>query len=146
LFCIVLGTKVFARTVSSFGDIWDPYRSKEEHMQDWVMSFDRPLTTCLIPVGWKILGAIVMWVVGGWVINVIGRLQNPNVLQTPPPSVEILEFNLAGTLLAVRPFCHNNNDWQVYFDTNRAIQDVCSAAGYPAPSMRQVVLHKPMES
>jgi small conductance mechanosensitive channel len=72
--------------------------------------------------------------------------QIPKVIQTPPPSVEILEFNLAGTLLAVRPFCHNNNYWQVYFDTNRAIQDVCSAAGYPAPSTRQLIFHKPLNS
>lgn len=48
-------------------------------------------------------------------------------------SVEILEFNLAGPVLAVRPFVHNDNYWQVYFDTNAAIRDVFAKAGYPVP-------------
>src|SRR2546429_4659589 len=33
---------------------------------------------------------------------------------------EILEFNLAGPVLAVRPYCHTDHYWQVYFDTNRS--------------------------
>lgn len=68
-----------------------------------------------------------------------------NVMDSPEPSVEILDLNLAGPLLAVRPFCHNNDYWQVFFDTNRAIQEVCAAAGYPAPWTNQVVYHKPLE-
>jgi small conductance mechanosensitive channel len=68
--------------------------------------------------------------------------QIPNVIAKPAPQVEILEFNLAGPLLAVRPFCHNKDYWQVYFDTNKAIQEVCSTAGYPAPSTHQVVFHR----
>lgn len=68
-----------------------------------------------------------------------------NVMDSPEPSVEILDLNLAGPLLAVRPFCHNNDYWQVFFDTNRAIHEVCAAAGYPAPWTNQVVYHKPLE-
>ena len=45
----------------------------------------------------------------------------PNVLQTPPPSVEILIFNSAGATLTARPYCANEHYWQVFFDTNRAI-------------------------
>jgi small conductance mechanosensitive channel len=37
------------------------------------------------------------------------------------PNVEILTFSPAGSTLAVRPFCHNEHYWQVYFDANRAI-------------------------
>src|SRR5208282_1585502 len=59
--------------------------------------------------------------------------RTPNVLATPAPVVEILEFNLAGPLLAVRPFCANQHYWQVYFDTNRLIQSTFSQAGFPAP-------------
>ena len=33
----------------------------------------------------------------------------PNVLATPPVEVEILEFNLVGPVLAVRPYCHNDH-------------------------------------
>jgi small conductance mechanosensitive channel len=68
--------------------------------------------------------------------------QIPNVMAKPAPQVEILEFNLAGPLLAVRPFCQNKDYWQVYFDTNKAIQEVCSTAGYPVPSTHQVVFHR----
>jgi small conductance mechanosensitive channel len=46
----------------------------EVDMPDWAMSIDKFVTVYLIPVGWKVLGAIVMWVVGGWAINLIGRL------------------------------------------------------------------------
>ncbi|MFN7608682.1 MAG: mechanosensitive ion channel family protein, partial [Ralstonia sp.] len=42
----------------------------------------------------------------------------PNVLTEPAVDVEILEFNLVGPVLAVRPYTHNDNYWQVYFDTN----------------------------
>jgi small conductance mechanosensitive channel len=270
-------------------------------MSDWVMNFDKFMAVYLIPAGWKILGAVIVWVIGGWAINIIGRLSGsgmkaqkvdptlityigagiriilrivliiailaifgiqttsfiallgaagiaigaawggllanfaagafiiilrpfrvgdmicaggvtgdvkeiglfattidtvdnlrmivgnnkifsdtiinyttnphrrvdlkaqlahgvnphdaaarledhlkkiPNVLAAPAPQVSILEFNLAGPVLAVRPFCHNNNYWQVYFDTNRAIQEVCATAGYPAPSTQHVILNK----
>ena len=65
--------------------------------------------------------------------------QIPNIAPDPAPLVEILEFNAYGTLLVVRPFCHNRHYWQVYFDTNRAIQTVCTEAGYPIPETRQAV-------
>jgi small conductance mechanosensitive channel len=58
----------------------------------------------------------------------------PNVATTPPPDVEILEFNLAGPVLAVRPYCHNDHYWQVYFDTNRTIRESFGAKGYAVPS------------
>jgi small conductance mechanosensitive channel len=60
----------------------------------------------------------------------------PNVVADPSPSVEILEFNPWGTVLAVRPYCHNPNYWQVYFDTNKAISDTCGDAGYAVPEQR----------
>jgi small conductance mechanosensitive channel len=63
----------------------------------------------------------------------------PNVLKTPAPSVQILDFNPLGAVLAVRPYCHNDHYWQVFFDTNRAINDVGGEAGYPAPEARMAV-------
>ena len=54
-----------------------------------------------------------------------------NVLQDPKPDVEILTFNERGPVLAVRPYCSNENYWQVYFDTNAAIRGTFGAAGYP---------------
>jgi len=57
----------------------------------------------------------------------------PNVLQTPPVEVAILENNLLGPLLAVRPSCNNEHYWQVYFDTNRVLRDELGRAGVPGP-------------
>ena len=56
-----------------------------------------------------------------------------NVLADPAPDVEIITFNLAGPVLAVRPYCNNAHYWQVYFDTNRLIRDVFARAGFPVP-------------
>jgi small conductance mechanosensitive channel len=61
-----------------------------------------------------------------------------NIMGNPAPSIEILEFNQYGTKLAVRPFCNNQHYWQVFFDTNKAIQNVGAAAGYPQPAVRQI--------
>jgi small conductance mechanosensitive channel len=55
-----------------------------------------------------------------------------NVVAEPKPDVEILTFNERGPVLAVRPYCHTSNYWQVYFDTNRTIRETFGAAGYPA--------------
>jgi small conductance mechanosensitive channel len=63
----------------------------------------------------------------------------PNVTTNPAPDVEILEFNLAGPMLAVRPYCHTDHYWQVYFDTNKVIRETCGAAGYPVPEQHFVV-------
>jgi len=37
---------------------------------------------------------------------------------------------------AVQPFCNNAHYWQVFFDTNRAINDVGAAAHYAVPERR----------
>ncbi len=64
----------------------------------------------------------------------------PNVLAEPAVDVEILEFTLVGPVLAVRPYCHNDNYWQVYFDTNRTIRESFGQAGFPAPMPAQLVV------
>ena len=58
----------------------------------------------------------------------------PNVAKVPGPLVEIVDFNTRGPVLAVRPYTHNDNYWQVYFDTNRAISETFGEAGYPVPA------------
>jgi small conductance mechanosensitive channel len=57
----------------------------------------------------------------------------PNVLSTPAPEVDVLQFTPAGPLLCVRPYCNNKDYWQVYFDTNRLIRETFGEAGFPAP-------------
>jgi len=57
----------------------------------------------------------------------------PNIIGTPAPDVEVVEFTAMGPVLAVRPYTHTEHYWQVYFDTNRAIIDAFGSAGYPVP-------------
>ncbi|AGW93739.1 mechanosensitive ion channel family protein [Cupriavidus sp. DF5525] len=66
--------------------------------------------------------------------------QIPNVLAEPPVDVEILEFTLVGPVLAVRPHCHNDHYWQVYFDTNRVLRECFGQAGYAAPMPAHMVV------
>lgn len=63
----------------------------------------------------------------------------PHVLTSPAPDVAILEFNLVGPVLAVRPYCHNDDYWQVYFDTQALIREALAEAGFPAPQPSQAV-------
>jgi hypothetical protein len=65
--------------------------------------------------------------------------QIPNVRRDPAPDVEILEFNLAGPVLAVRPYCHTDHYWHVYFDTNRAVRENFGSAGFPVPEQHLVL-------
>ena len=64
----------------------------------------------------------------------------PNVLAEPKVDVEILDFTLVGPVLAVRPYCHTDHYWQVYFDTNRMIREALAEAGFPAPMPAQNVI------
>ncbi len=68
-----------------------------------------------------------------------GLVSIPNVLADPAPSVEILTFSLAGPMLAVRPFCKNQDYWQVYFDTNMLIKDSFTTAGFSVPEQHYMV-------
>jgi small conductance mechanosensitive channel len=63
----------------------------------------------------------------------------PNVVKEPAPSVELLEFTAFGPVLAVRPFCHNDHYWDVYFATNQAIVEEFTSAGYPVPAENRVI-------
>lgn len=62
----------------------------------------------------------------------------PNVATEPAPDVALLDMNLNGCVIAVRPYTHNDHYWQVYFDTNEAIVRVAQEAGWPAPTPVQI--------
>ena len=57
----------------------------------------------------------------------------PNQYPGKEADVELLTFTERGPRLAVRPYTHTSNYWQVYFDTNKAITDTFGAAAYPVP-------------
>jgi small conductance mechanosensitive channel len=44
------------------------------------------------------------------------------------------DFISAGGVLAVRPYCHNDHYWRVYFDANLAIREVLGDAAFPSPA------------
>jgi small conductance mechanosensitive channel len=50
----------------------------------------------------------------------------------------MLDMNLNGPVIAVRPYTHTDHYWQVYFDTNEAIMRVAQEAGWPAPTPVQI--------
>ena len=62
-----------------------------------------------------------------------GLAKIPNVVTSPAPEVDIVTFTLAGPVLAVRPFCHNDNYWQVYFETNALIRNDLGKACFAVP-------------
>jgi small conductance mechanosensitive channel len=77
------------------------------------------------------------------VVDAIARLQAavaaiPNVVKTPAPEVSVLDINLVGPVIAVRPYCHTDHYWQVYFDSNEAILRTAKDAGWPAPTPAQI--------
>lgn len=56
-----------------------------------------------------------------------------NISKEMSPDVEVLEFTERGPKLAVRPYAHTNDYWQVYFDTNKMIVEVLGSNGFPVP-------------
>jgi len=58
----------------------------------------------------------------------------PNVLATPAPVIDVLQFTPPGPVLCIRPYCSNEHYWQVYFDTNRMIREAFDSAGFPTPA------------
>jgi small conductance mechanosensitive channel len=62
-----------------------------------------------------------------------GIKQVPNQVEGMAADVEVLEFSERGPRLAVRPYTHTANYWQMYFDTNRMIVEVLGKAGFPVP-------------
>jgi small conductance mechanosensitive channel len=55
----------------------------------------------------------------------------PNVLDKPPPEIEILDFAPDGATLCVRPYCRPEFHSQVYFDTHKAVSTALAGAGAP---------------
>jgi len=62
----------------------------------------------------------------------------PNVATSPAPEVNLLDMNLNGPVISVRPYTHTDHYWQVYFETNEAIVRTCKEAGWPAPTPTQI--------
>ena len=66
----------------------------------------------------------------------------PNISTTNPPEINLMDMNLNGPVISVRPYCHTDHYWQVYFDINEAIVRTCKEAGWPAPTPTQIVMQR----
>lgn len=69
----------------------------------------------------------------------------PNVLEDPAPVIEIVDFNLAGPVVAVRPYAKPEHFWGVWFETQRIIKDVGTEAGFNAPGSGITLIAPPAE-
>jgi len=60
----------------------------------------------------------------------------PNVIASPAPDLKILTYSAYGCVLVIRPYCHNDYYWQVYFDTQDAIRNTFGSGGFPLPEVK----------
>lgn len=67
----------------------------------------------------------------------------PHVMKDPPPVVEILEVNLAGPVLVVRPCTHNDYYGDVFFATNKAIGEELEKLNLPVPAQHMRLIQIP---
>ncbi|WP_308991392.1 mechanosensitive ion channel domain-containing protein [Mariniflexile litorale] len=67
---------------------------------------------------------------------------HPKVIQTPAPTVNVLELADSSVNFAVRPWCHAEDYWTVYFDVTENTKIALDAAGIEIPYPHQVEIHK----
>jgi small-conductance mechanosensitive channel len=94
-------------------------------------------------VGLRVLGALVLWIIGRALISMAVQLVSRG-LATRRIDATIARYlsnilNLAGPVLVVRPYCHTDHCWQVYFDTNRMIRETFGEAAYPVPDQHYAI-------
>lgn len=67
---------------------------------------------------------------------------NDKVLKDPAPSVNVLRVGDGMVTLAVRPYCNQEDYWDVYFSIQEEIKNAYDAAGVDGPTPTMVVINK----
>ena len=67
---------------------------------------------------------------------------NPKVLQTPEPTVNVLELADSSINFAVRPWCKAEDYWAVYFETTEQTKEALDSAGIDIPYPHSVEIQK----
>ena len=69
-----------------------------------VVEVERVLVPYLVDVGCMLIGATILWVVGGWVINLIGRLSHDGMTacQVAPTLINLGDSSIKLVLHIVR--------------------------------------------
>jgi small conductance mechanosensitive channel len=67
---------------------------------------------------------------------------HPKILQTPEPTVNVLELADSSINFAVRPWCNAADYWSVYFEVTENTKEALDAAGIEIPYPHQVEIRK----
>ncbi len=67
---------------------------------------------------------------------------HPKVLKDPAPAVTVLELADSSVNFAVRPWCHTDHYWDVYFDVTENVKLALDNAGIEIPYPHQVEIQK----
>ncbi|WP_412983739.1 mechanosensitive ion channel family protein [Pontimicrobium sp. IMCC45349] len=67
---------------------------------------------------------------------------NPKVINTPEPTVNVVELADSSINFAVRPWCKSEDYWDVYFEVTEATKEALDKAGIEIPYPHQVEIHK----
>lgn len=67
---------------------------------------------------------------------------NPKVLETPAPTVNVIELADSSINFAVRPWCKAEDYWAVYFETTEQTKEALDAAGIDIPYPHSVEIQK----
>lgn len=67
---------------------------------------------------------------------------HPKVINTPEPSVNVIELANSSVNFAVRPWCKSEDYWTVYFDVTENTKIALDAAGIEIPYPHQVEIQK----
>lgn len=67
---------------------------------------------------------------------------NPKVIETPAPSVNLMELADSSINFAVRPWCKSEDYWAVYFGATEEIKEALDAAGIEIPYPHRVMVNK----
>ena len=67
---------------------------------------------------------------------------NPKVLKNPAPSINVSELADSSVNFAVRPFCHPDDYWDVYFGTLEGCKLALDKAGIEIPYPHKVQINK----
>ena len=73
-------------------------------------------------------------------INVL--TSHPKVLKTPEPTVNVSELADSSINFAVRPWCHTDDYWAVYFGITEDVKEALDKAGIEIPYPHQVEIRK----
>lgn len=67
---------------------------------------------------------------------------NPKILDTPAPTVNVMELADSSVNFAVRPWCKTEHYWDVYFETTEKTKEALDAAGIEIPYPHAVEIQK----